>query len=220
MSSAILQLETEFKERLESIPFFATLEVLTEPRKNLIAEINARVARLGTVIVPKATGADDNHPNVTGVYFDEIRISVAVFQNPILMGSAANAWEIAEEIHKAYKNWTPASLVNQVNPVRPGIEPIPDALLNVLSCNFMARGGFVGELSRVATPVIGNTSPVTITCATAGAAIFYTTDNSNPQPRNGTLYTVPFTAPTSGHKIKARAFLAGYLNSELGLRST
>ena len=44
MSSALLQLETEIKERLESIPFFAALTVLVEPRKNIVAEVTARIA--------------------------------------------------------------------------------------------------------------------------------------------------------------------------------
>ena len=216
MSSALLQLETEIKQRLESVPFFADLTILVEPRKNIIAEIQNRIGKLRTLIVPKIVGADDNHPNVHGVYFDEIRISVGVFQHPVLKDSDPNHWEIAEEIHKALKNWIPASLVNAINPAKPGIEPLPDQTLNVLTCNFETKGGFVGALPNVDQPEIEvSGGDILITCATAGAAIFYTLDHSNPQPRNGTFYSTAFAAPAHGTKIKARAFLAGYLNSDL-----
>lgn len=215
MSSALLQLEIETKERLESIPFFASLTVLVEPRKNIVAEITAKITKLKTLIAPKFTGADDNHPNVHGVYFDEIRLAVGIFQNPLLKDNDPDAIEIAEEVHKGLKNWMPASLVNALNPVKPGIEQIADAKLNIINCNFSTKGGFVGALPAVATPVITPGDPVEIACATAGAAIFLTLDNTNPQPRHGTFYAGPFAAPAAGTRIKARAFLAGYLNSDL-----
>jgi hypothetical protein len=219
MSSALLQIETEIKERLESIPFFepfATRDaILVEPRKNLLAEINKKISQLQTVIVPKIVGADDNHPNVNGVYFDSIRISVGVFQKDLLKGSDAGYIEIAEEIHKALKNWTPDSLVNAINPAKPGIEIVADDKLNIAACNFETCGGFVGELPRVATPeMTGNPGePFILACATAGAAIFYTTNGTNPTPRNGTLYLGAVITPTFNYR--ARAYLAGFLRSEL-----
>lgn len=222
MSSALLQIETEIKERLESIPFFepfATREaILVEPRKNIVAEINKKIGALQTVIVPKIVGADDNHPNVNGVYFDSIRISVGVFQKDLLKGSDAGYIEIAEEIHKALKWWTPDSLANAINPSKPGIETIADKALNIVACNFETKGGFIGELPRVATPVITvvPTVSTTLTCATAGAAMFYTLDGTNPTPRNGT-YAANNTnlGEMDPGTLKVRAFLAGYLRSEL-----
>lgn len=225
MSSALLQLETDVKERLESIPFFSDFAtrdaILVEPRKNILAEINKKLGALQTVIVPKFTGADDNHPNVDGSYFDDIRLSVGVFQKDLLKGDDAGYIEIAEEIHKALKNWTPDSLVNAINPVKPGIELIADAKLNIASCNFACRGGFVGAVPRAATPAFaGSTTQVTaatLTCATTGAAIFYTLDGSNPTPRNPTAFLATgfLYSPFAPVTIKARAYLAGYRRSEL-----
>jgi hypothetical protein len=224
MSSALLQLELEIKDRLEEMPFFAPFTVLVEPRKNIVSEIQSRIGKLKTLIAPKVVGADDDHPNISGVYFDAIRISVGIFQNPILKGDHADPFEIAEEIHKALKNWTPVSLANAINPAKPGIEPIADDTLNIVSCNFAARGGFVGAVPAVTTPVITITgTPGTVlTCATVGAAMFYTLDNSNPSPRAGT-YAAPGTdlgvlAP--GSTLKVRAFLAGYLHSSLAKLQT
>ena len=45
---------------------------------------------------------------------------------------------------------------------------------------------------------------MTLTCATAGAAIYYTTDGSLPTP-NSTTYTGSFAAPT-GQLLRAMAY--------------
>jgi len=220
MASALLQLEVEVQHRLESIPFFTPYAsrdaILVEPRKNIVAEINLKLGKMKTVIVPKIVGADDNHPNVTGAYFDEIRISVGVFQKDLLKGEDASYIEIAEEIHKALKGWTPDSLANAVNPMKPGIEPIADAKLNIVSCNFEMKGGFVGTLPSVAEPSatilpLGN---IQFTCATPGAAVFYTTDGTNPTPRNGTLALGVINVPETT-RFKARGYLAGFHRSSL-----
>ena len=221
MSSALLQLETEIKDRLESLAFFADLAVLVEPRKNISAEIYNRIGKLKTLIVPKVVGADDNHPNVHGVYFDDIRIAVGVFQQPVLKGTHPDALEIAEEVHKALKNWTPASLVNAINPVKPGIEAIADKQLNIFNCSFATKGGFLGALSATADPVItgdDGADLVTITCSTPGAVIFYElrTDGVTANPTTGsTLYLEPFASPAENLLLKARAFMPGKLASKI-----
>lgn len=217
MSSALLQIETEIKQRLESIPFFAPFTILVEPRKNIVAEIESSIGKLKTLIAPKVVGADDMHPNVNGVYFDSIRISVGVFQNPILRGDHADVFEICEEIHKALKWWTPDSLVNAINPAKPGIEPIADKKLNIMSCNFETKGGFIGALATTADPVItpdDNTDLITITCATPGAVIFYTFDGSKPTPQSN-LYLAPIPPQSEDISMKARAFMPGKLASKV-----
>jgi hypothetical protein len=57
---------------------------------------------------------------------------------------------------------------------------------------------------------------VTLACATAGAAIYYTVDGTYPSSKasNGTLYTAPFTAP-SGSTVRAAAELSGYQQSQV-----
>jgi hypothetical protein len=45
-----------------------------------------------------------------------------------------------------------------------------------------------------------------------GAAIFYTVDGTFPSPRNGALYTAPFSVGP-GLTAQATAWLAGYLSS-------
>ncbi|MHB9131775.1 MAG: chitobiase/beta-hexosaminidase C-terminal domain-containing protein [Armatimonadota bacterium] len=65
------------------------------------------------------------------------------------------------------------------------------------------------------TPPAGDySSPqtVTISCATSGASIRYTTDGSTPSQTNGTLYTEPVVI-SDNCTLQAIAFRSGYLNS-------
>ncbi|MFA6127554.1 MAG: chitobiase/beta-hexosaminidase C-terminal domain-containing protein [Bacteroidales bacterium] len=55
---------------------------------------------------------------------------------------------------------------------------------------------------------------VTLSCATPGSAIRYTTNGTTPDATNGTLYSAPVQVNTS-LTLKAVAFLAGFDNSDL-----
>ncbi|MCR4858777.1 MAG: chitobiase/beta-hexosaminidase C-terminal domain-containing protein [Bacteroidales bacterium] len=72
---------------------------------------------------------------------------------------------------------------------------------NVATPEITPASGFVYAASQT----------VTITCATAGASIYYTTDGSIPT-QNSTLYTAPFTID-SNVTIKAKAFKDGDMPS-------
>jgi hypothetical protein len=53
---------------------------------------------------------------------------------------------------------------------------------------------------------------LTLTDATPGSAIYYTTNGLPPTPGNGTLYTSPITVSGTA-TIRAQAFRNGYLDS-------
>lgn len=211
--SLLDQLEIEIAERLQSLPFFADLEVHVDPAKNIVASIETKLAKLKTLVAPLVESADDLNPNIHAPYFDQINISVGVFQHPLLKGDHPTPRAICEEIHAGLKGWKPDSLSNVITPGKPGIQQIADKTLNIWSTNFLTKGGLIATLPKVATPTASaSAGNLTLACATAGAAIFYTTDGSAPAPRNGTLYTAPFAS--SGQTVRTRAFLAGYLNSD------
>ena len=74
-------------------------------------------------------------------------------------------------------------------------------------------------MAKVATPsfsaVSGSGSvTVTITCATGGAAIKYSTNGAPPSPTNGTLYTEPIVL-TSTSEVQAYATLEGDTDSDI-----
>jgi subtilisin family serine protease len=59
---------------------------------------------------------------------------------------------------------------------------------------------------------------VTLTSKTSGATIRYTTDNTNPSPSYGTIYTGPITI-TSSTSIRSIAYKSGLIDSNISIRS-
>jgi hypothetical protein len=71
---------------------------------------------------------------------------------------------------------------------------------------------------QIEKPVITQTNQTyTIACATPNAQIFYTKTRGLPIPRAGTLYTGESITLLPGQRLQARAYLAGYLDSELAV---
>ena len=78
------------------------------------------------------------------------------------------------------------------------------------------NGGQQDVTNVVATPAISEsliTRLATITCATDGAEIRYTTDGTRPE-WSSTLYTAPVDTSAIS-QIKARAYLPGYRASQI-----
>jgi beta-glucosidase len=71
---------------------------------------------------------------------------------------------------------------------------------------------YVGIIKKPIVSVSGTS--VTITCATPGAKIYYTTDGSTPSFIESHVYTKPFTFK-KGAEIKAIAKIYGKDNSSL-----
>lgn len=85
-----------------------------------------------------------------------------------------------------------------------------------------AYGIYVNALTAnmTALPALDNgvttSGKVTITCATAGSTIKYTTDGTNPKTSDSvTTYSAAFTTPAAGTVIKACASATGYINSPI-----
>jgi len=101
---------------------------------------------------------------------------------------------------------------------------VPDGTGSVLAFN--ASSCYAAGGPQVATPTfspaggpITSTVTVTISCATAGATITYTTDGSTPIPgSHGTVYTVPFQVSAS-QLVQAIGSLSGDTNSAVGQAS-
>lgn len=72
-------------------------------------------------------------------------------------------------------------------------------------------------ITRVATPTIQNngSNAISITCATEGASIYYTTNGDTPTP-SSTPYTTPLQENVSGVTIKAIAVKENMINSAVG----
>jgi hypothetical protein len=225
LSSILSQLQQQCADRLQSDPAFADVRVLTERIADIESEIerglgplNEQGGKTGLVAILLTPTASVNFENVFGPFFDEIKIVVRVIENvPINQdpnsGTNFPAADAAEKICSLLHHFQPDSANGPVLAQTPAISLGNDPNHLSYDCMFKTSGGLATILPQAATPAFSNASGTyTLTCATAGAAMFYTLDGSNPSPRNGTFYTAPFT-PGAGLTLKARAFLAGYLIS-------
>ena len=84
--------------------------------------------------------------------------------------------------------------------------------------HYFASAASIYNVPRCATPEItNNTRSITITCATEGATIYYTTDGTDPIVGSASTYGGPFT-PSSTAIIKALAVKDGYCKSFISAR--
>src|SRR5262245_2804915 len=155
-------------------------------------------------------GAAKPAPNgtaVPGPFYDYIDLEAHCFENRNLNDTTKSVERLSDIVAAVLQNYVPAAangpLLFQGNDaIQTGD---PGKVLRIV--RFRAKGGLSYNPAVVATPSITNAGlTVTITCVTSGAAIYYTTDGSNPTNTNGTLYTAPFDAPADGVLVKARAY--------------
>lgn len=220
MSSALTQVQSEIRDLLLADPFFAKVAVLTEQIEDIENEIDRSMAELGIGCIVLTAQADCQHPNMRPVYFEQVTVVIRVFENVTFNrgegGSGKTASEVAEKIATLIHGWTPDGAPNTYNLSSPSIKLA--SAPGLLSYDVLAETQFGLEpdiIPQVGVITLTDVAGViSMSCATPGAAIFYTTDGNFPSPRGGTIYTVPFT-PGSGVKVTARAWLAGYVASEV-----
>jgi len=87
------------------------------------------------------------------------------------------------------------------------------------SANVTGVDGHVGDTKfSVDRGFFTNAFAVSISCATEGAAIYYTVDGTTPATDNGTLYTAPITINKTT-VLRAAAFVTGYQPSNVDCQS-
>ena len=229
--SILASLQQQISDRIQADPMFAYVPVFTERIKELQSEINLALGPLngcagksGLVVVVLTPTANASFGEVFGPFFDDIRITVKVLENVTqnqdsLTGTGIPAVAAAEQICGLLHQFMPEGAGGPVLVRKPAITLANDPLNLVYQCHFRTSGGLRNVPPKLASPgCTQQNGLLTMSCATAGAAIFYTLDGSLPLPRNpmAFLYTAPVTS-VPGATLKARAFLAGYLNSEIAM---
>lgn len=174
---------------------------------------------------------DPRSRNVPGPYLEQINVKLiglevvprnrGTVDAPSPTGTLKSIQSTILRAQKLLQLWTPPSItralwcgpaklsnaIDQDGNVINGIE--------VYEAYVRAAGG-VGFTSviQVATPtIVNNSGVITLACDTPGASIWYSTDNSNPSPRNGTVYLAP-VALAASCLFKARAYLEYYTTSQ------
>lgn len=230
MSSVLRDIRSEWKDHLEAIAFFEDIPIITEDDGHLSESIDKALGALkgasskaGICVVLETPAAicrnDDNH----AIVFDEVRMNARVIEIPEInrkasIGTLHTAHEVAEAVlaytHIVFK---PTSANQPMCVGSPALQPDREELpLQVIDCAFFTSASLLTTLTQCATPALSQSlaGAVTITCATTGAAVWYTTNGKNPTPATGTLYAAPFSP--GAVTVKARAWLAGKLASEVG----
>jgi hypothetical protein len=230
--SILASIQQQCADRLQADPLFTYVPILTEHLKDITSEIATALGPLtgtggksGLVAILLTPTANVNFDNVFGPFFDHIKIVVHVVENVTVnqdptTGTNVSAVDAAEKICALLHHFQPDGANGPVTVERPTITLGDDPTNLSYDIHFKTSAGLSSVLPQVATPVIASSSGVvTLTCATVGAAMFYTLDFSNATPRNGALYIAPFT-PGAGHTLNVRAWLAGYLASETATTTT
>jgi hypothetical protein len=142
-------------------------------------------------------------------------------------GTGKTRWKLARRIHQLIKTARMAGLCTEFVPVNPVIEPLNlpkdyPSELKALVVNFKVWENDTEEVSQCMMPAVsvaGNA--ITLTSGTAGAAIWYTTDDSPPvdperlQGSTAQLYGEPIPITQTGNfYLRCGAYLAGYLPSQ------
>lgn len=153
-------------------------------------------------------------------------------------GTGKRAWTLARRIHRLIKAHRAPGIVQCFVPRRPSIartsrvRELPTGQVYPLvgyTVRVSANEADNTAYTKVALPAMSSSpaltagviatgsvgSELTLTCSTAGASLYYTTDLSNPcsQNTNATLYTVPFVV-SSAVTVMVRAFKSGSIGSD------
>ena len=218
--------------RLNADDWFADINVLTERKADIISAIEksigpmkAKGGKSGTCIVVMSPVASDESEEIPGAILHP-QLTFRILENPLInnsgVGTGKEALSTAKRVVMLMKHFRMDGVCTELIPEKPTIVPVADPVAPVAyEVRFKARdddGETLAKVARVAISPASGAAPrtVTLTCATSGAAIYYTTDGSFPWSGNATatLYTVPFSV-TSPATVRAGAFLAGAAGSNV-----
>lgn len=233
-------LQTEIQARLEADEWFTTITVLNERSKEIAFEIEQAIAalqpkggKLGSFVVVAPFEADVESPDTPGPYFGALVLPVFVYESVVLntdptAGTLKPAIDTAVRVAQVCHHYRPEGLAENIfcdkNTIRPSRPPKDDLVAYRVNLRVPAN---MEPPTRVAPPVVSapdGPHPVTasLSCATSGAAIYYTLDESHPWAGNpaAVLYSAPIVINAAA-VLRAIAYKTGMIASDsaLGLYS-
>lgn len=232
MGVTVDQIRVELKARLEADEYFSDIVVVDYREKDLVSEINKLLGGL----------SGKNGKNGAFVYLegfaallrtkeppasiDRIVINAVCIEVPILNtatgGTGKSAWDIAVRVVECMCGYRPDGLAETILVDQRAIaetEPPPGARAYQVPIEIPAHIDITPRCAKPALTADGATPlSVTITCATSGAAVYYTTDESYPWSGNtkATLYSSPI-ALSKAATIRAVAHKTGHIASDSAL---
>jgi hypothetical protein len=137
-------------------------------------------------------------------------------------GNSKSALNVAQHTFRLFKCRSIGHVLKVMNAGTPAIEagnPPEGVLIRGWVVNFSALEDAPDAPDACAFPVFsqagGAGTDVSISCATSGAEIYYTTDGSCPDREHGTLYTGSISVAAGAITLFAMAQKTGYLPSNM-----
>jgi hypothetical protein len=227
MSDTLLtDLQIDVADRLAADSVLGTINVVTERTGDIAAEINRSLGVLtavgatrGICLVALQISASPESLEAPGPLLN-LSLRVRVLENPPLNTSGLLALTVARRVLRVLHHYQPAGLTSVLLADSPCITPVADPIAPVsYEVAFEARESEYETQGKVLDPTISassGTAPstITLTCGTAGAAIYYTTNGR--LPRSGgagsALYSAPFVV-ASPATVRAAAYATGLIAS-------
>lgn len=230
MKDALELDQEDFFGRLLASPDLAEVEILLQRKgvtesdiETALSVLNSRVegGKIGAcviIIMPSLTPVSEDVP---GPLYS-INMVVQVIEQPMFntgaTGTNLTAEQLAQKVRMLFQHFSNGQGGTYAFA---GMEPIAVAEGQIsYGVRFQRQAGDTAA-QIVTMPSISSTGPaapatVTITCATAAAAIYYTTDGSYPSSANeaATLYAAPFVQATAA-TIRAAAEKTGLQQSNV-----
>lgn len=230
MSGYLEQLQEDVQFRIMTESYFDTIAIILQRDGVTINQIQQRVAALnqrggktGACIIVLMPIVDVPNANPPGPRF-ELTQSFIVLEHPTInrgaSGTGKHSTDIALALLQLFHLFTlgyGATMTARERAITPNDSF--DGLVG-LQVDFFSRGGLTPQpfvaLPTISADVLISPATITMACATAGAAIWYTTDGSYPSSENPVAmrYSAPFVQ-NSGAIIRAAAELAGLLQSSV-----
>jgi hypothetical protein len=227
------RLPFELLARLEADEFFADLPVLVAEEGDVQAEMKRKQAvitqksgKRGAAVIVLQVVAEDDLPNLQFgplTLYPAIQVVENLELNRGVGGTGKSARKIARRVRDVIKCFGAVSLVKSMQADKPCIEPVNlgaelGKLVKAYQVNFRCLEASSQDSGQVQIPQVVSRAPlaeVALTCATEGAEVWYTLDESYPAPGNDQahLYSDPITIPEAGMTVRACGYKAGLVAS-------
>lgn len=225
-------LPLELATALQCDPFFCDIPVAVAEKGNVLQEVQrlqssvtAKKGKWGVAVIVLQLIADDDEPNLA---FGSLKLRPAFqvieipTQNNSATGTGKSARKVARKIRDIIKPLRLVDLTTDFVFEKECIHPVALDRENMVGyqVNCWTYEADTEPISQVLIPQFAQGADplnptLVITCGTAGAAIYYTLDDSFPAPPDrvetskAILYVGEIPIPGAGFAVRAAAFLTG-----------